>query len=161
MIWIDFAIIGLIFITLIAGLLRGFRQEAFSLIVWLLAAWIGLSFSRDFSVFLQTSVPHPSGRIAASFTALLLLTLVIGGLIGFLLGVNQNKLSIIARLGGMMLGIVHGMIVVTIIIMLAGLTYLPGDPWWKESKLLPPFQSVAIWLRDHIPSGMAEYIHYR
>lgn len=161
MIWIDFAIIGLILITLIAGLLRGFRQEAFSLMVWLLAIWIGLSFSRDFSVFLQASVTHPSARIAASFAALLLLTLVIGGLIGFLLGVNKNSLSIITRLGGMILGIVHGMIVITIIIMLAGLTSLPGDPWWKESKLLPPFQSVAIWLRDHIPSGMAEYIHYR
>jgi len=160
MIWIDFAIIGLIFITLIAGLLRGFRQEAFSLIVWLLAVWIGLSFSRDFSALLQTSVTHPAARIAASFTALLLLTLVIGGLIGFLLGVNQNSLSIIARMGGMMLGVVHGMIVVTIVIMLAGLTPLPDDPWWKESKLLPPFQSVAMWLRDHIPSGMAEYIHY-
>jgi len=36
---------------------------------------------------------------------------------------------------------------------------LPDDLWWKESKLLPPFQLCAIWLRDHIPSGLAEYVH--
>ena len=53
------------------------------------------------------------------------------------------------------------MFVVLVLVMLAGLTSLPNDLWWKESKLLPPFQISAIWLRDHIPSGLAEYIHYR
>lgn len=161
MIWIDFAIIGLIFIKLIAGLLRGVRREAFSLMIWLLAIWIGLSFSRDFSIFLKTTITYPPVRIAASFAALFLLTVAVGNLIGFLLGIKKTGLSIIGRLGGMIFGIAQGMVIVTIIIMLAGLTSLPNDLWWKESKLLPPFQSVAIWLRDHIPSGMAEYIHYR
>jgi len=26
--------------------------------------------------------------------------------------------------------------------------------------LIPPFQSLAIWLHDHIPSGLAGYVKY-
>jgi membrane protein required for colicin V production len=61
----------------------------------------------------------------------------------------------------MLIGVIHGMFSVVILVLIAGLTHLPDDPWWKESKLLLPFQICAIWLRDHIPSGMAEHIHYR
>lgn len=163
MIWIDYAIIGLVFISLIIGLMRGFIKEAFSLVIWILAIWVGLSFSREFSHFLESSISYPSARIAASFAILFVMTLVLGGLISFLLGVLVNKTGLTGtdRFAGMIFGIVRGMVVVSILVMLAGLTPLPEDSWWKESKLIPPFQSLALWLRDHIPSGLAGYIKYR
>lgn len=163
MIWIDFAIIGLVFISLVIGLLRGFVKEAFSLVTWILAIWVGLSFSREFSRFLEQSISYPSARIAASFAILFVMTLVLGGMISFLLGVLVNKTGLTGtdRFIGMIFGVFRGMVVVSIIIMLAGLTPLPEDPWWKESKLIPPFQTLAIWLRDHVPSGVAGYINYR
>jgi membrane protein required for colicin V production len=54
----------------------------------------------------------------------------------------------------MIFGITRGVIVVSLVVMLAGLTPLPEDTWWKESVLIPPFQSLAVWLRDFIPIGM-------
>jgi len=163
MIWIDFAIIGMVFISLVIGLLRGFIKEAFSLVTWILAIWVGLSFSREFSRFLEQSISYPSARIAASFAILFVMTLVLGGMISFLLGVLVNKTGLTGtdRFIGMIFGVARGMVVVSIIIMLAGLTPLPEDSWWKESKLIPPFQTLAIWLRDHVPSGVAGYINYR
>lgn len=163
MIWIDFAIIGLISISLITGLLRGFIKEVFSLGFWLLAIWIGLSFSRDLSGFLESVISSPSARIAASFVILFVVTLILGGLISFLLGalVKKTGLTFYDRIGGLIFGVARGMVVVTVIIVLAGFTSLPKDTWWTESKLIPPFQLVAIWLRDHIPSGSAEFVNYR
>ncbi len=162
MIWIDFAIIGLVFVSLIIGLVRGFIKEAFSLVTWILGIWVGLSFSREFSGFLEQSISYPSARIAAAFAILFVMTLVLGGLISYLLGVLVNKTGLTGtdRFAGMIFGIVRGMVVVSILVMLAGLTPLPEDSWWKESKLIPPFQSLAVWLRDHVPSGMAGYINY-
>jgi membrane protein required for colicin V production len=61
----------------------------------------------------------------------------------------------------MLFGLARGMLVVAVLVLLGGLTPLPEDPWWQESKLIPPFQALAIWLRDHIPSGMTGYINYR
>jgi len=162
-IWIDYVIIGLVSSGLIIGLVRGFSLEFFSLVFWLLAIGIGLSFSSEFSVFLDSTISNPLPKIAASFLSLFLITLIVGSLIRMLLGeaINKSKLTFADRLGGMIFGIAHGMVIVVVLVMLAGLTALPDDLWWKESKLLPPFQLCAIWLRDHIPSGLTEYVHYR
>jgi membrane protein required for colicin V production len=162
-IWIDYAIIGLVSFGLIIGFLRGFSLEVFSLIFWMLAILIGLSFSREFSVFLESTISKSLPKITASFALLFLITLTVGVLIRMLLGelINKPDLTFVDRLGGMMFGLVRSMLFGVMLVMLAGLTALPDDLWWKESKLLPPFQIGAIWLRDHIPSGLAEYIHYR
>ncbi|PKM12968.1 MAG: colicin V production CvpA [Gammaproteobacteria bacterium HGW-Gammaproteobacteria-3] len=163
MIWIDFAIIGLIAISMVIGLLRGFVKEAFSLAVWIVAIWVGLNFSREFSGLLTSVVSLPSARIAAAFALLFFITLIFGSMIGFLLGelVKKTGLTGSDRFAGMLFGIARGMIVVAVGVMLAGLTPLPEDAWWQESLLIPPFQAFAMWLRDLIPSGVAGYINYR
>ncbi|MFW5444048.1 MAG: CvpA family protein [Methylococcaceae bacterium] len=162
MIWIDFTIIGLIVISSFIGLFRGFIREAFSLIIWVLAIWVGLTFSREFSTFLEGIMSVPSARIATAFVILFVVTLILGALISYLLGelVKKTGLTGSDRFAGMIFGIARGLVVVAIIVMLAGLTPLPEDSWWKESILIPPFQSLAIWLRDHIPSGLAGYVNY-
>lgn len=163
MIWIDFTFIGLVVISVVIGLLRGFIKEVFSLGFWLLAGWVSLTFSCEFSAFLLPAISHPSPRMLASFVALLAITLCFGGLIGFLLSVlDKNKrLTFMDRFGGMVFGVFRGMTLVTVIVILAGLTPLPKDSWWRKSTLIPPFQLLAVWLRDHVSLGMAEYIKYR
>ena len=163
MIWVDYAILGLIFISLVIGLFRGLIREAFSLITWVIAIWVGLSFSREFSGFLEPVISYPSARIAAAFAVLFLITLILGSIISYLLGelVKKTGLTGTDRFAGMLFGIARGMVVVAVLVMLAGLTPLPEDSWWKQSKLIPPFQSLAVWLRDKVPSGMASYINYK
>lgn len=145
--------------------MRGFIKEVFSLGFWLLAIWVGLSFSRDLSGFLEPVpvIGSPSARMAASFVMLFVATLILGGLIRFLLGalVKKTGLTFFDRIGGLVFGVVRGMVVVAVIVVLAGFTSLPKDAWWTESKLIPPFQLLAVWLRDHIPSGVAEFVNYR
>lgn len=163
MIWIDFAIIGLQCMALIAGLLKGFSQQAFSLICWLLAVSVGLSFGPEFSMFLKSTIAEPSAQMAASFAALCLITLIVGGLIRMLLGelIKKSGLTVAERLGGMILGIAHGMLFVAVMVMLAGLSVLPHSPWWKKSKLIPPFQAIVVGLHDHMPSELTKNVHYR
>ena len=83
MIWIDFAILGLIVISLIIGLLRGLIKEAFSLVTWIIAVWVGLTFSREFSVLLENFIVYPSARIATAFGILFLITLILGSIISY------------------------------------------------------------------------------
>lgn len=163
MIWIDFTLIGLVFIFFVIGLLRGFAQEVFSLGFWILAIWVSLNFSREFSGFLEQSITHPSTRMIASFVALFAITLCLGCLISLLLDVliKSAGLTFMDRFGGMILGVIRGMVVITVVVILAGLTPVTKDSWWTQSTMIPPFQSLAVWLRDHISSGMTEYIIYR
>ncbi len=162
MIWIDYAIIGLISISLIIGLFRGLIREAFALVTWGIAAWIGFRFSTAFAVLLENAIAIPSARLAISFIILFVLTLIIGAIINQLLSalVQKTGLTGTDRLAGLLFGIGRGIIVITLLVMLAGLTPLPDTPWWKESQLIPHFQNLAVWLRDHIPEGLGQHLNY-
>jgi membrane protein required for colicin V production len=181
MIWIDFTLIGLVFICVVLGLLRGLIKEVFSLAFWILATWVSLRFSPEFcrigslpiatlppslavvAGFLESAICQPAARPLASFVALFIITLSFGGLIGFLLGVviEKNRLSFMDRFGGMIFGAVRGMAVITVVVIVAGLTPLPKDSWWTESTLIPPFQLLAVWLRDHLSPNLVDSIGYR
>lgn len=164
MIWIDFAIVGLLCVTWFIGLLKGFSQQAYSLACWLVAIAVGLNFSREFAVFLRPAIDDATAQLAASFIALCWITLAVGGLIRWLLGglIKKSGLTLVDRLGGMVVGAGHGLLWVAVLVMLAGLSVLPHDsPWWKKSKLIPPFQLVVVWLRDHWPTAVTKHVHYR
>jgi len=163
MIWVDYAISGLILVSAAIGLLRGFVKEAFALLTWVAAIWVGLHYSRDFAVLLQNTVSSPPARAAAAFGLLFVMTLSLGALIGFILNhvIEKTGLTGSDRILGMLFGIVRGSVLVSVAVMLGGITPLPEEPWWKQSLLIPPFQSLAVWLKDHIPSVLAGYIHFR
>lgn len=163
MIWIDYGILGLIALSAVVGLLRGFIREAFALLVWILAVWVGLTFSQDFAPLLQSHIQTPSVRIAAAFAALFMLTLLVGGLVGYLLAqlVQMTGFSGTDRLLGLLFGVARGALLVSVLVLLAGVTPMPNDPWWKESALIPPFQKLALWLREQLPAGLAGYVTYR
>lgn len=163
MIWVDYAIVFLILVSAVIGVFRGFIKEAFALFTWIVAIGIGLHYSRDFAVLLRDLISYPSARIATAFIFLFFMTLILGGLISFILNhlVEKTGLTGTDRLLGMLFGIVRGAVLVAVIVMLAGVTPLPEDSWWKQSLLIPPFQSLAIWLKEHIPSELMGYIHFR
>jgi membrane protein required for colicin V production len=114
-------------------------------------------------VVLQKVISYPSARIATAFGILFFMTLILGGLISFILNhlIEKTGLTGTDRLLGLLFGVLRGAVLVSIMVMLAGVSPLPEDPWWKQSLLIPPFQSLAVWLKDHIPSDLAGYIHYR
>ncbi|WP_411725325.1 CvpA family protein [Methyloglobulus sp.] len=163
MIWVDIAIIALLAIHIVAGVIRGFSQEVFTLIAWVAGIFVAWLFSQDFAIFLLKVFSPPSARLAVAFVSLILITVVIGAIIKVLLAkaVKKTGLNFLDRLGGLLLGLVHGLVVVFVLVVVAGLTALPKDRWWQESKYIPPFQSLAILVKDNIPSTVASSINYR
>lgn len=163
MIWVDYAISLVILVSAVIGLFRGFIKEAFALFAWIVAIGVGLQYSRDFAVLLQNIISYPSARIATAFTILFFMTLILGGIISFILQhlIEKTGLTGTDRLLGMQFGIIRGAVLVSLMVMLAGVTPLPEDSWWKQSVLIPPFQALAVWLKEHIPSELMGYIHFR
>jgi membrane protein required for colicin V production len=73
---------------------------------------------------------------------------------------SSSGLGGIDRLGGLLFGVARGAVIAAVLVMLAGVSSLPHEPWWKQSQLIPPFQSLAVWLRGKIPQGLATQINY-
>ena len=144
------------------GLFRGFVKEAFSLGTWIASIFIAIRFSQAFSAYLIDYIEMPSVRIAAAFILLLLLTLILGAMLSYLVSqiVDKTGLSGTDRFVGFIFGITRGMVVISVLVLLAGLTPLPQDPWWVESVLIGPFQDLSEWLREQIPEGVTGYFSY-
>lgn len=161
-VWVDYAIAVIIGFSALIGLVRGFIKEAFALVTWGSAIFVGVKYNAEVALLLQQSISFPSARMALAFAILFFATLILGAIINFLLSelVNKTGLSGSDRIIGVCFGLIRGALVVVVLIMLAGLTPIPNDPWWKQSLLIPPFQSLALWLKEHIPSNLAGYINF-
>ena len=61
--WADIAILGIIFLSTIISLARGFFREAFSLTTWIVAFWLGFKFSDSVSDLLIKYISVPSVRL--------------------------------------------------------------------------------------------------
>ncbi len=162
MIWVDYVIIGIIALSAVIGLFRGFVKEAFSLIVWIAAFWLSWTFFRDFSQYLIQWISLPSARLGVSFALIMIAVLIIGGIINFLLSqlVEHTGLTGTDRMLGIFFGIGRGAVIIAIIILLAGLTAMPEDPWWNHSMLIVHFQEISLWLKEFLPEDIAEHFSY-
>jgi membrane protein required for colicin V production len=160
--WLDYVIIGVIALSVIISVFRGFVREALSLLVWALAVWIGWTFFRDLAAHLTPWIDLPSLRLAAAMAILIVGVLIIGGLVTYLIGeiVERTGLSGTDRMLGMVFGAARGLLLVAVLVLLAGLTPLPQDPWWGDSLLVGYFEEMAIWLRDLLPSDVAERFRF-
>lgn len=162
LLWVDHVIIAIIFSYTLIGGIRGLVDEILSLAGWLLAIWLGLTFNREFSILLTITVTNPAVKVGLSFVGLLLITLLIAKALKVLLAdvIKTTQIGFLNRFWAMLLGSVQGGIVVALLILLAGLSPLPKDAWWHQALWIPPFQSLAIFMRDTIPSEMSAYVNY-
>ena len=162
MAWIDIAIISLIVLSAILSLFRGFVTEALDLAAWLIAFWVALTFYEEMAVWLSQWIALPSAQKPAAFALLFVCTWVLGAIVNYLAGklVSKTGLTGTDRLLGMVFGAARGAVIVSILVLLAGLTLLPHDPWWQDSQLLGYFEELAMWMRDFLPAEFAEKISY-
>lgn len=162
--WVDVAILALIAVSAAVSLVRGFMREALSLAAWVLAFWIALTFAARLAAtqLLMDQIDSPTVRAAVAFVALFLLTLLVGVLVNVLVGqlVRKTGLSGTDRIVGALFGIGRGIVVVGLLVLLAGFTQLPSEIWWRESMLLPQFQSLALWMKDFLPTDMQASLQY-
>lgn len=162
MILVDYVIVGIVVLSAIISLIRGFVREAISLATWIAAFLVAWLFFRELAVQLEPWIEVPSVRLGAAFFILLIGCLILGGLIGYLAGklVDTTGLSGTDRMIGAVFGSGRGMVLVAILVLLGGLTPLAKDDWWQQSLLIPYFQDLAVWLQSLLPSDLAEKFDY-
>ena len=152
MVWVDCVIPGIIVLSALFSLMRGFVREALSLIGWVAAFWLALRYANPLAELFLSSITIPSLRIITAFTILFVLTLMLAALVNHLAGhlVKRTGLTGTDRAVGIVFGIARGGVVVSILVLLAGLTSLPQDPWWGESMMIGHFESFALWMQSTI-----------
>jgi len=156
----DYVILGIVAISILVGAIRGFIKEAFSLAVWAAAFLVAFQYSGALAMQLESHIELPSARTALAFVSLFLLVLLVGGLVTFLIGklVEKTGLSGTDRLLGGVFGGVRGLFIVLAVILVAGLTPVTQDPWWKQSKMIQSLLPLAEWSSQFLPDYIREHM---
>ncbi|NNJ64227.1 MAG: CvpA family protein [Xanthomonadales bacterium] len=160
--WPDYAILAVILLSTLVGLLRGFIKEVFSLAVWAAAFLVAYTFAGDVAGWMENAIDLPSARTAMGFAGLFITVLLVGGLINYLLGklVESTGLSGTDRLLGGVFGAARGLVLVVAVLLVAGFTPIPEDPWWQESRTIERLMPMVRWTAEFLPEGVAEHLEF-
>lgn len=139
MLTIDWIMIGLVALSTLISLKRGFVKEALSLATWIVAFIIARLFGGQLAGFLSPWIELPSMQLVAAFALLFVGTLIVGAMINYLVGelVKMTGLSGTDRIFGMVFGFTRGMVVLLVAVGMIRLTPLTEDEWWQNSRLVP------------------------
>lgn len=77
--------IGIIVISSLISLSRGFVKEALSLVTWIVAGAVAWMFGGALAEHLALYIQLPSGRVIAACALLFVVTLLLGALVNFLI----------------------------------------------------------------------------
>ena len=158
----DYFVLALIASSIILSVLRGFVKELLSILAWVVSFVIAKLYTVELSQVLPDSIPNESLRYLAAFLILFLATLLIFTLLGLALSqvVKVAGMGWLDRILGGCFGLVRGIFVVTIIVMLCGLTTLPQNPAWRSALLSAPFEAMVGKLLPWLPAVVAEKVHF-
>ncbi|MGI9284463.1 MAG: CvpA family protein [Pseudomonadales bacterium] len=149
--WADWFIVGVVGLSCVVSLMRGFVQEAMSLAVWFLAIAIAMLFDDQLGALMVNKIDTPSLRNIIAFSSLFVVTMVLGSLVTKLLGqlVNSVGLGATDRILGTFFGFARGVIIVlAILIFVPAVITVEGDEWWQSSQLIPHVLRLEDWSRE-------------
>lgn len=156
MVWVDWVFIGIITLSALIGLWRGFVREALSLATWVFAFWIAWAFADNAAPWFGRWVQTPSVQTMAGFAMLFFVVLLVGAMVNHIasLAVEKTGLTGTDRAVGVVFGLARGVVLVAALVLAGLLIKLTRDPWWQESVLIPYFEPLAKWLLEFFPDNI-------
>lgn len=158
----DYAVLGVVGLSVVVSLFRGAVREVMALGSWVGAFLISLHFAPSLSHVLPASVGHPWVRLCVAFVGLIVVSLMLFALLTLALGrlVRGAGLGPWDRAAGVLFGVVRALVILVGLILVAGLTSLPREPAWRNAVFSPPLVGLAKSARAFLPAALAERIHF-
>ncbi len=156
----DYAILGVFFLSALIGVVRGFVRETLSLISWILAFWIAFTYASSIASYFDNYINAPALRVAVSFALLFLCALIVLTVASL----SVYRLLTVSRVSGMdrtlggVFGVARAVAIVAGFMLVAGVTPLPQENWWRDSLLAKHFQPLIVGLRELLPTAVAEQL---
>lgn len=162
---VDYFVLFVFGLSMLAGYIRGFLKEVISLITWVAASVVATLFSNKLAPFFSgigsQVAQNVSGgtsetinqsvsmmSIGASFVTLFIGTMFAGFIVktlivGLASGMADNLTN---RFLGAFFGGLRGFVVVIVLMFIAELTPMGAQPNWNQSQFVQSFHPIVAWL---------------
>ena len=152
--WVDGVIIGILALSVVTGLVRGFVKELVAMCIWVMAIWFAYHYYRVVAVWLTPYIHDNTAQSVAGFVLIMLGTVIVGSLVNALLSfiLHSTGLTGTDRLLGMGFGLVRGVFIVALLILSVRMTSLiPAGEYTRQSYLYAKFDPIVNWLYGLTP----------
>jgi membrane protein required for colicin V production len=162
MTWFDYAVIAVVSLSVLLAAYRGVLREIAALAGWVAAVILSGLYAQELAQLLPATMA-PMLRAVAAYLAIFLGVLLLSGLAGLLLAklFRAAGLGVADRAVGAVFGLARGAVIVFVGVMLAGLTGLPKEAFWREAALARPLETAVLAARPALPIDLAQRIRYR
>jgi membrane protein required for colicin V production len=162
MTWVDYAVLGIIGVSILLSVIHGFVRELLSLASWVVSFLVAQYFAAQAAAFVPAALQNESVRVLAGFIVVFLVVMIVSTLLAIAISslIKRAGLGATDRLLGAVFGLVRGIAVVTIIVLLAGLTALPTTPAWRQAMTSAPLEALANTVKVWLPSDLSKHINY-
>lgn len=154
----DWVIAAVILVSIIISVFRGFIKEALSLISWLLAIWLGITFCVDVGDLIHQyiEIPTPKFREWAGFAAIFIGTLFLFSLLSYLVSkfLVKGPVKGVDRALGVGFGFLRGVAVVVALLMVVRALGMENSQWWQNSKHITHFEPIMNVVEKMLPNSL-------
>lgn len=159
---LDWVAAGVVVLSVAVGIIRGAVREAMGLAAWVVAFVVANVFAAPLAPLLPDDLPGPALRLVTAFLAVFLATLLVGKLVA----AGVAGLLKLAGLGpvdrglGGVYGLARAVAVLLALALLAGLTAVPREPFWRHSAVAPLLEGAVVRMKPLLPDGLARRLRY-
>ncbi|MGG4603617.1 CvpA family protein [Alcaligenaceae bacterium 429] len=158
----DYLLLALLGLSSILGLIRGLLKELLSLIAYIAAFLVAIWWGPSLSVLLTDYLNNDLLRTAVSYAVLFIAALLTLGLLNMMLAtlIDRSGLGSADHAFGALFGLLRGVVFALLLVILAGYTELPKEPWWQEARLSKACVNAVQQLKQLLPPSLASWLPY-
>ncbi|MES1982225.1 MAG: CvpA family protein [Pseudomonadota bacterium] len=158
----DYTIIGIAALSILLGLWRGLVYEVLSLLGWVAAYLAARLYAADVAPLLPVALGAEAIRMAVAFILLFVVTMIVSGILAWFLSkvVKWVGLGWLDRALGALFGTLRALALAVLLVLLAGLSNLPQESWWRHAWLSGHLEKMALAARIWLPYDVAQRVHY-
>ncbi len=150
---LDWLILGVVLLSCLFSLIRGFVKEAVSIISWLASFILAGRFYAPVSEFLTFSDDKLTRNVIAAIVLFIATLMLVGGLGSIIAkGIQKVGLSGFDRVLGVAFGVARGVLIVAAVVAVMQIffklnlfNFIQNYDWWKNSLFVPELQRLVSW----------------
>ena len=156
---VDWAIVGILAISVIVAFVHGFFVELFSLVGLVAGVLLAAIYYDQVAVILDRFISSPAIASAVAFVLIAIVVMIAASLLGRLLRSVFRRVGLgwMDRLAGGAFGAIKGYLLVMLAVT-ALLAFFPRQPWLQQSQLAPYFIIGAHGSAGFLPNRLGERV---
>ncbi len=158
----DYLVLFILISSIVISMFRGLIKEVLSLLSWIVAFVIANAYGAQLAPLLPSMVPGEALRLIVAFIALFIGVRLLMGLLMMAVDalIKASGLSLADRGLGGLFGLARGIVIVLASVIVAGMTELPKQDFWKHALFSPMAETGARTVKPFLPEALARHVNF-